>query len=72
MLLEQKIAIITGCNRGIVKTTLEVFAKNGADIFACVRKESDEFTDVMVKLPVKQICYYLSLRFSGSIFQKDN
>ena len=44
MLLEQKTAVITGCNRGIGKATLETFAENGADIFACVRKESDEFT----------------------------
>ena len=53
MLLEQKTAIITGCNRGIGKATLETFAENGADIFACVRKESDEFTDVMTKLKAK-------------------
>ena len=53
MLLEQKTAIITGCNRGIGKTTLEIFAENGADIFACVRKKSDEFTDVITKLAVK-------------------
>ena len=53
MLLEQKTAVITGCNRGIGKATLETFAENGADIFACVRKESDEFTDVMTKLAVK-------------------
>jgi len=50
MLLEQKTAVITGCNRGIGKATLETFAENGADIFACVREESDEFTDVMTKL----------------------
>ena len=53
MLLEQKTAVITGCNRGIGKATLETFAENGADIFACVRKESDEFTDVMTKLTAK-------------------
>jgi len=53
MLLKQKTAIITGCNRGIGKAILEKFAENGADIFACVRKESDEFTDVMTKLAVK-------------------
>ena len=53
MLLEQKTAVITGCNRGIGKATLETFAENGADIFACVRKESDEFTDVMTKLKAK-------------------
>ena len=53
MLLLKKTAIITGCNRGIGKATLETFAENGADIFACVRKESDEFTDVITKLAVK-------------------
>ena len=53
MLLKQKTAIITGCNRGIGKAILEKFAENGADIFACVRKESDEFTDVMTKLTAK-------------------
>ena len=53
MLLKQKTAIITGCNRGIGKATLETFAENGANIFACVRKESDEFTDVITKLEMK-------------------
>jgi 3-oxoacyl-[acyl-carrier protein] reductase len=53
MLLEQKTAVISGCNRGIGKATLETFAENGADIFACVRKESAEFTDVITKLAVK-------------------
>ena len=53
MLLKQKTAIITGCNRGIGKAILEKFAENGADIFACVRKESNEFNDVIIKLAVK-------------------
>lgn len=44
MLLKGKTAIITGCNRGIGKAILEVCSKNGADIFAVVRKESPEFT----------------------------
>ena len=50
MLLERKTAIITGCNRGIGKAIMEVFAKNGADIFACVRKESKEFSDAKSRL----------------------
>lgn len=50
MLLKQRTAIITGCNRGIGKATLETFAEHGADIFACVRKESADFTDVTTKL----------------------
>ena len=53
MLLKQKTAIITGCNRGIGKVILEKFAENGADIFACVRKESNEFIDLMKKLAEK-------------------
>ena len=44
MLLENKTAVITGCNRGIGKETLKIFAENGANIFACVRKETDEFS----------------------------
>jgi 3-oxoacyl-[acyl-carrier protein] reductase len=53
MLLKQKTAIITGCNRGVGKAILEKFAENGADIFACVRKESDEFIDVKTRLADK-------------------
>lgn len=53
MLLENKTAIITGCNRGIGKSIMEAFAKNGADIIACVRKESREFSDATNDLASK-------------------
>ena len=53
MLLQHKTALITGCNRGIGKAVLEIFAENGADIFACIRKESDEFSDVTARLAEK-------------------
>ena len=43
MLLENKVAIITGCNRGIGKKILETFSENGSTIFACVREINDEF-----------------------------
>lgn len=42
-MLKNKTAVITGCNRGIGKATLEAFAKNGANVFAVVRKENEEF-----------------------------
>jgi 3-oxoacyl-[acyl-carrier protein] reductase len=47
MLLKNKTAVVTGCNRGIGRAVLEIFAENGADVFACVRKESKEFTDLV-------------------------
>ena len=43
MLLKNKTAVITGCNRGIGSKILEVFSENGASIFACVRNINNEF-----------------------------
>lgn len=42
-LLENKNAIITGAKRGIGRATVEVFARYGANIWACARKHDDEF-----------------------------
>jgi len=50
VLLKGKSAVVTGCNRGIGKAMLEVFAKNGADIWACIRKEDEGFTDYITSL----------------------
>lgn len=41
--LKNKNVVITGCNKGIGRATLEAFASYGANIFACVRSVSDEF-----------------------------
>jgi 3-oxoacyl-[acyl-carrier protein] reductase len=43
MLLKNKRAVVTGSNRGIGKAILEVLAKNGANVWACARSESEEF-----------------------------
>jgi len=43
MLLKNKTAVITGCNRGIGLSILETYLKNGANIIACVRNENDLF-----------------------------
>jgi len=53
MLLKNKTAIITGCNKGIGKVILETFAENGANIIACTRKETIEFNDYMESIKNK-------------------
>ena len=52
-LLKGKTAVITGCNRGIGKAILLCYASNGADIFACVRKESVEFSKLIKQVSEK-------------------
>ncbi len=42
-ILEGKNAIITGSRRGIGRATVEVFAQNGANIWACARKPDQFF-----------------------------
>ena len=49
-LLKGKTAIITGCNRGIGRATLEKFCAYGADVFALVRQEPESFLQDIEKL----------------------
>ena len=44
VMLKNKWAVITGCNRGIGRAILDCFAENGASVFAVVRKENEEFS----------------------------
>lgn len=52
-MLSGKNAIITGARRGIGRATVEVFAKNGANIWACARKEDAAFEADMAQLAEK-------------------
>lgn len=42
--MKGKNIIITGANRGIGRAFVEIFAKEGANIWACIRKENDFFS----------------------------
>jgi len=53
MLLNNKTAVITGCNKGIGKSILEIFSENSANVFACVRKKSPEFLEFKENLEKK-------------------
>lgn len=44
-----KTVIITGSNRGIGKQIVKTFAENRYDIWACARKQSDEFEEMLKK-----------------------
>lgn len=52
-MLTGKTAIITGANRGIGLATVEVFAEQGAAIWACARTKSDEFEEKIKELSDK-------------------
>ncbi|MBO7416895.1 MAG: SDR family oxidoreductase [Bacteroidaceae bacterium] len=43
--MDSKNAVITGANRGIGKSLVELFASNGYNIWACARKQNKEFEE---------------------------
>ena len=65
-LLKGKTALITGCNRGIGKAILEVFADNGASVIACSRHQEDEHSRYLTlamnkyKVPITPLYFELT------------
>ncbi len=47
MLLKERKAVVTGCNKGIGKAIFEKFIENGANLIVCLRKKNSEFEDVV-------------------------
>lgn len=52
-MLKGKNAVITGARRGIGRATVEVFARNGANVWACARERNDAFEEDMAGLAEK-------------------
>jgi len=52
-LLSKKVAVITGCNRGIGKSILIKFAEQGSEIFACTRHEDKDFSVFCLEISKK-------------------
>jgi len=66
MLLKNKTAVVTGCNKGIGKKILDVFSANGATIFACVRNIDEEFKSYIDKIEKKNNNKIIPIQFDLS------
>ena len=69
MLLKNKTALVTGCNRGIGKEILKTFAENGATVFACARKETEEFSECVKILSEENGVEIIPLYFDLTDFE---
>jgi 3-oxoacyl-[acyl-carrier protein] reductase len=73
MLLRGKTAVITGCLQGIGRVTLDLFASQGADVFACAQSSTDEFerhcAELSSAVGVKVTPVYFDLADNAAIKQ---
>lgn len=68
--LREKVAIVTGCNRGIGKAILEGLAEKGASVFAVTRKEDLAFSQYCIQL---QETYDIKIwNIYGDFSEKEN
>lgn len=52
-MLKGKNAVITGARRGIGRAAVEIFAMQGANVWACARKQDDDFETDMQQIAEK-------------------
>jgi len=67
MILKDKTAIITGTSRGIGKSMVEVFAKEGANVWACYRRKDEKLERYFLELSEKY-----AVRIKPLIFDMEN
>jgi 3-oxoacyl-[acyl-carrier protein] reductase len=48
--MENKTVLITGCNRGIGKEAVRIFAKKGYNLICCIRRENEDFSSFISEL----------------------
>ena len=53
MLLKHKTALLTGCNRGIGKEILKIFANNKSNLVCCVRQADEAFSNLINQLKIE-------------------
>lgn len=53
MLLEKKVCLVTGANRGLGSAIVDLFLKNGAEVIPSARNESESFTNCLKSLEIK-------------------
>jgi 3-oxoacyl-[acyl-carrier protein] reductase len=63
MLLKGKNAVVTGCLKGIGRSTLDLFARNGANVWACCQYESPEFSEHIKELAATNNVWITPLYF---------
>ncbi len=62
-MLKGKNAVITGARRGIGRAAVEVFAENGANLWACARKPDEAFEADMAELAQKNAVWIKPVYF---------
>lgn len=72
-MLSGKTAVITGCLQGIGRSTMDMFAENGANVFACCQSANDDFSrhveELSPKYDVRIIPIYFDMLDEAAIKQ---
>ena len=53
LILKNKLALVTGANRGIGLSVIKKFSENGANIIACARKKNQQFEQEIINISKK-------------------